>query len=84
MSRILEAQARELKRLQQFNDFPVAFAVKELLVGTGQSVPGESRPSTRSARASCATARSSSVEKIARRSAKGTPGAPGLRATAIT
>src|SRR5262245_43864055 len=30
----------DTERLQQFNDFPVAFAVKELLVGTGASVPG--------------------------------------------
>src|SRR5262245_48426850 len=30
----------DTKRLQQFNDFLVAFAVKEVLVGTGQSVPG--------------------------------------------
>ena len=27
----------DTKRLQQFHDFPVAFAVKELIVGAGQS-----------------------------------------------
>ena len=50
-------------------------------IATGQSMPGATRPSTRSAAASRSIAGSSSTEMIARRSAKRKPGAAGLRST---
>ena len=53
-------------------------------IATGQSIPGATMPSTRSAVASRSSCGSSSTEMIARRSAKRKPGADGLRSAAIT